>query len=56
MLTKMRYAYDTEAFLATFEWVADAHQWPQDVWALSVAPLLTGEVHATYQALRADLV
>ena len=31
-----------------FERVANAHKWPDDVWVLRLAPLLTGKAQAAY--------
>ncbi|XP_035986169.1 uncharacterized protein LOC118559583 [Fundulus heteroclitus] len=45
---------DIEHYLTTFERIAHACQWPQDEWALHLAPLLTGKARSAYVAMDMD--
>ncbi|MEE6524347.1 hypothetical protein FKM82_023747 [Ascaphus truei] len=54
LLRKMAPNEDPEAFLLTFERVAEAQGWATDRWATALAPLLMGEAEASYQGLPAD--
>ena len=42
-LQKLTETDDMEHFLTMFERVANAYKWPDDVWVLRLAPLLTGK-------------
>ena len=42
-LQKLTETEDIEHFLTMFERVANAYKWPDDVWVLRLAPLLTGK-------------
>uniref|UniRef100_A0A8D0G2B8 SCAN box domain-containing protein n=1 Tax=Sphenodon punctatus TaxID=8508 RepID=A0A8D0G2B8_SPHPU len=44
---------DIEAYLATFERVADVCQWPRGEWATRLVPALSGEAQQTYSSLDA---
>ncbi|XP_041102688.1 uncharacterized protein LOC121313985 [Polyodon spathula] len=50
-LQKMTPEDDPEAFLTTFERMATVSGWPAGCWAAQLAPCLTGEAQAAYQAL-----
>ncbi|XP_058850824.1 uncharacterized protein LOC131699088 isoform X1 [Acipenser ruthenus] len=50
-LLKMTTEDDPEAFLVTFERMAEAAAWPKELWALKLAPCLSGEAQAAYRAL-----
>uniref|UniRef100_H3ALK0 CCHC-type domain-containing protein n=1 Tax=Latimeria chalumnae TaxID=7897 RepID=H3ALK0_LATCH len=50
-LTKMGSKDDPDTVLLMFERVAVANGWPKEQWALRLAPFLTGEAQAAYQAL-----
>ncbi|MEE6516286.1 hypothetical protein FKM82_025613 [Ascaphus truei] len=54
LLRKMAPNEDPEAFLLTFERVAEAQGWAADRWATALAPLLIGEAQASYQGLPTD--
>lgn len=45
---------DIEHYLITFERIAHACQWPQEEWALRLAPLLTGKARSAYVAMDID--
>ncbi|XP_067442125.1 uncharacterized protein [Thunnus thynnus] len=45
---------DIEHYLITFERIAHACQWPQEEWALHLAPLLTGRARSAYVAMDID--
>lgn len=45
---------DIEHYLVTFERIAQACKWPQDEWALHLAPLLTGKARYAYVAMDID--
>ncbi|XP_053733793.1 uncharacterized protein LOC128766297 [Synchiropus splendidus] len=45
---------DIEHYLITFERIAHACQWPQEEWALHLAPLLTGKARSAYVAMDID--
>ena len=47
-LQKLTETDDIEHFLTMFERVANAYKWPDDVWVLRLAPLLTGKAQAAY--------
>ena len=47
-LQKLTETDDIEHFLTMFERVANAYKWPDDVWVLRLAPLLTGKARAAY--------
>lgn len=47
-LQKLTETDDIEHFLTMFERVANAYKWPDDVWVLKLAPLLTGKAQAAY--------
>ncbi|KAL3977676.1 G protein-coupled receptor [Sarotherodon galilaeus] len=42
---------DIEHYLTTFERIATGCQWPQEEWALHLAPLLSGKARAAYVAM-----
>ncbi|KAL2098445.1 hypothetical protein ACEWY4_007652 [Coilia grayii] len=42
---------DIKHYLTTFERMAMASQWPMDMWALYLVPLLTGKARAAYVAM-----
>uniref|UniRef100_A0A8D0H0G6 SCAN box domain-containing protein n=1 Tax=Sphenodon punctatus TaxID=8508 RepID=A0A8D0H0G6_SPHPU len=44
---------DIEAYLATFERVADACQWPRGEWVTRLVPALSGEAQQAYSSLDA---
>ncbi|XP_063152245.1 uncharacterized protein LOC134492057 isoform X1 [Candoia aspera] len=44
---------DTKAFLASFEQVAKACQWPTDQWVAHLLPALSGEAEEAFQSLEA---
>ncbi|XP_013927326.1 PREDICTED: uncharacterized protein LOC106553375, partial [Thamnophis sirtalis] len=44
---------DTKAFLASFEQVAQACQWPSDQWVAHLLPALSGEAEAVFRSLEA---
>lgn len=39
---------NTEAYLATFERVADASQWPREEWVTRLVPILSGQAQQAY--------
>ncbi|KAM6452511.1 zinc finger and SCAN domain-containing protein 16-like isoform 2-T6 [Liasis olivaceus] len=41
----------TEAYLATFERVADASQWPREEWVTRLVPVLSGQAQQAYFSL-----
>ncbi|XP_034990903.1 zinc finger and SCAN domain-containing protein 31 [Zootoca vivipara] len=43
----------TEAYLATFERVADASQWPREEWVTRLVPVLSGQAQQAYFGLDA---
>lgn len=45
---------DIEHFLTMFERVANAYKWPDNVWVLKLAPLLTGKAQAAYANMDSD--
>lgn len=45
---------DIEHYLITFERIAHACQWPQEEWALHLAPLLAGKARSAYVAMDID--
>ncbi|XP_053146181.1 zinc finger and SCAN domain-containing protein 30-like isoform X2 [Hemicordylus capensis] len=44
---------DTKAFLASFEQVAEACQWPKEEWVTRLQPALSGEVKQAFSTLEA---
>ncbi|XP_048347452.1 zinc finger protein 202-like [Sphaerodactylus townsendi] len=44
---------DAKAFLASFEQVAEACQWPREEWATRLLPALSGEAHQAFSSLEA---
>ncbi|CAI5790898.1 zinc finger and SCAN domain-containing protein 31-like isoform X1 [Podarcis lilfordi] len=44
---------NTEAYLATFERVADASQWPREEWVTRLVPVLSGQAQQAYFGLDA---
>ncbi|XP_061478118.1 zinc finger and SCAN domain-containing protein 31-like isoform X2 [Rhineura floridana] len=44
---------DANAFLASFEQVAEACRWPQEEWATRLLPALSGEAEQAYNSLEA---
>nr|XP_060616154.1 zinc finger and SCAN domain-containing protein 30-like isoform X4 [Anolis sagrei ordinatus] len=44
---------ETKAFLASFEQVAKACQWPKEEWAARLLPALSGEAEQAYRSLEA---
>ncbi|XP_078530519.1 uncharacterized protein LOC144817663 isoform X2 [Lissotriton helveticus] len=50
-LVKMKPDDDPEVFLRRFECVAEKAMWPREQWASRLAPMLSGEALAIYQAL-----
>ncbi|XP_071501248.1 uncharacterized protein [Diadema antillarum] len=42
---------DVDVFLRTFEKMAHLNNWPRDVWALQLAPLLSGKAREAYARL-----
>ncbi|XP_077186589.1 uncharacterized protein LOC143834003 isoform X2 [Paroedura picta] len=44
---------DTKAFLASFEHVAEACQWPRDEWVARLLPALSGEAQQAFESLEA---
>lgn len=52
LLFKLTMDNDMDAFLATFERVAQCEPWAQIEWSKANAPLLTGEAQCTYYAIR----
>ncbi|KAL8213328.1 UNVERIFIED_CONTAM: hypothetical protein K2H54_062404 [Gekko kuhli] len=44
---------DAEAFLAAFEQVAEACQWPQEEWVTRLLPALSGEAKRAFNSLEA---
>ncbi|XP_042299936.1 uncharacterized protein LOC121917889, partial [Sceloporus undulatus] len=53
-LMKMGPQDDVEAFLNTFERVAEAAQWPREQWALILTPCLTGPAQEAVDTLAAE--
>ncbi|XP_053146092.1 zinc finger protein 397-like [Hemicordylus capensis] len=45
---------DTTTFLASFEQVAEACQWPREVWATRLLPALSGEAEQAFSRLDAE--
>uniref|UniRef100_A0ACB8EFH0 Uncharacterized protein n=1 Tax=Sphaerodactylus townsendi TaxID=933632 RepID=A0ACB8EFH0_9SAUR len=45
---------DTKAFLASFEQVAEACQWPREEWVTQLLPALRGEAEQTFSSLDAQ--
>ncbi|OCT84628.1 hypothetical protein XELAEV_18022781mg [Xenopus laevis] len=51
----MRQSDDSETFLMTFERVVSVQKWPEDQWAILLAPLLTGEANV-YQEVKSAIM
>ena len=45
-LLKLNESDDVEHFLTTFVRIATAYKWPEDIWTLKLAPLLSGKAQA----------
>ncbi|XP_053121767.1 zinc finger and SCAN domain-containing protein 31-like isoform X2 [Hemicordylus capensis] len=52
-LPPLAQAGNTEAYLATFERVADASQWPREEWVTRLVPVLGGQAQQAYFSLEA---
>ena len=52
-IPKMGEADDSEAFLETFQGVAEVSRWPSQEWAHHLLPLQTGEAQLTAHSLPA---
>lgn len=50
-LVKMESGDDPEAFLMEFECAAEGAMWPKELWPMCLAPFLSREAQAIYQAL-----
>jgi len=50
-LQRLSESDDVEHFLTTFERLAQAYQWPPDMWVLNLAPLLTGKAQLAYASM-----
>ena len=55
-LPKFEEKDDMDAFLERFEKFAIAQKWPQEQWAISLSPLLTGNGLQVYSSMSADTV
>ena len=53
-LQRLTESDDIEHYLTTFERVAHAYNWPQDMWVLNLAPLLTGKAQSAYASLNME--
>ena len=53
-LQRLSESDDVEHFLTTFERLAQAYQWPPDMWVLNLAPLLTGKAQSAYASMDMD--
>ena len=45
---------DLDAFLERVEWFAGSQGWPEDIWAVSLSPLLTGKGLQVYSSMPSD--
>ena len=45
---------DMDAFLEKFEWFACSQGWPEEIWAVSLSPLLTGKDLQVYSSMPSD--
>ena len=50
-LQRLSESDDIEHFLTTFERLAQAYNWPPDIWVLNLAPLLTGKAQSAYASM-----
>ncbi|XP_067407675.1 zinc finger and SCAN domain-containing protein 23-like isoform X2 [Emydura macquarii macquarii] len=50
-LPDLTLGYDTEAYLSTFERVAEACQWPREEWVTRLVPALRGKARQAYSSL-----
>ena len=50
-LQRLSESDDIEHFLTTFERLAQAYNWPPDMWVLNLAPLLTGKAQSAYASM-----
>ena len=55
-LQRLSESDDVEHFLTTFERLAQAYQWPPDMWVLNLAPLLTGKAQSAYASMDMEKV
>ena len=53
-LQRLTESDDIEYYLTTFERVAHAYNWPQDMWVLNLAPLPTGKAQSAYASLNME--
>ena len=53
-LQRLSESDDVEHFLTTFERLAQAYEWPPDMWVLNLAPLLTGKAQSAYASMDMD--
>ncbi|XP_069085522.1 uncharacterized protein [Pleurodeles waltl] len=51
VLQKYQEQDDPDSFFTNFERVASTANWPEDKWGQYIAPLLTGHLQTTYQAI-----
>ena len=50
-LQRLTESDNVEHYLTTFERVALGYSWPEDIWVLNLAPLLTGKAQSAYTSL-----
>ena len=50
-LQRLSESDDIEHFLTTFEHLAQAYNWPPEIWVLNLAPLLTGKAQSAYASM-----
>ena len=50
-LQRLSESDDIKHFLTTFERLAQAYNWPPDIWVLNLAPLLTGKAQSAYAGM-----
>ena len=50
-LQRLSESDNVEHFLTTFEYLAQAYQWPPEMWVLNLAPLLTGKAQSAYACM-----